>query len=84
MAKAYCPNCDAPIVVDKPHEGATVTCRECGEALEVVSVNPFEIDFPLDDDWDDDDWDDDWEDDWEDEGEDDSDDWEDEEGEDLD
>jgi hypothetical protein len=35
--------------------GATVTCSECGESLEIISVDPFEVDFPLDED--DDDWD---------------------------
>ena len=33
-----------------------VTCRECGTELEVISANPFEVDYPLDydKDWDDD------------------------------
>jgi lysine biosynthesis protein LysW len=49
MAKTYCPNCDATISLDKPVLGATVNCRECDEALEVISVAPFELDFPLED-----------------------------------
>ena len=55
MPKTYCPNCDAVISVDSPREGATVTCRECGTELEIISTNPFEVDFPLDfdEDWDD-------------------------------
>jgi len=48
MPKTYCPNCDADISVDNPREGATVTCRECGTELEIISTNPFEVDFPLD------------------------------------
>jgi len=34
--------------VDNPREGATVTCRECGTELEIISTNPFEVDFPID------------------------------------
>ncbi|MBL7064752.1 MAG: hypothetical protein ISS49_11200 [Anaerolineae bacterium] len=48
MPKTYCPNCDVVISVDNPCEGATVTCRECGVELEIISTNPFEVDFPLD------------------------------------
>jgi lysine biosynthesis protein LysW len=53
MARTYCPNCDAVINVDKPKMGATVRCRECDMQLEVISVDPFEVDFPLDyeEDW---------------------------------
>jgi len=67
MAQTYCPNCDEMIQVNNPRMGALINCSECGEELEVISVKPFEVDFPLDDDWDDDwdyedeDWDDDWE-----------------------
>ena len=59
MPKTYCPNCDALISVEKPRVGATVKCRECDIELEVISANPFEVDFPLDyvDEWDDE-WDD--------------------------
>jgi alpha-aminoadipate carrier protein LysW len=58
MSKTYCPDCDAVISVDDPREGAKVTCRECGTELEIISTNPFEVDYPLDYD---EDWDDDWE-----------------------
>ncbi len=58
MAKAYCPNCDAVINVNSPREGAMVTCQDCGTKLEIISTDPFEVDFPLD-------YDDDWEDEWE-------------------
>ena len=57
MAKTYCPNCDAVVIKDNPREGAMVTCRECGTELEVISISPFEVDFPLDyDEAPDDDW----------------------------
>jgi lysine biosynthesis protein LysW len=55
MPETYCPSCDAEIRVSRPRLGATVTCSECGESLEIISVDPFEVDFPLDED--DDDWD---------------------------
>jgi len=65
MRKTYCPNCDAVISVENPREGAMVTCAECGTELEVISTNPFEVDFPLDffdEEWDDEEWEDeDWE-----------------------
>jgi lysine biosynthesis protein LysW len=48
MPKTYCPNCDAAVTVDKPRVGAMVRCRECDMELEVISINPFEVDFPLD------------------------------------
>jgi len=43
--------------VEDPREGAVITCRECGTKLEIISTNPFEVDFPLDydEDWGDDD-----------------------------
>jgi len=33
-----------------------ITCRQCGQELEIISTRPFEVDFPLDydEDWDDD------------------------------
>jgi alpha-aminoadipate carrier protein LysW len=56
MPKAYCPNCDAVVIKDNPRVGAMVTCRECSTELEIISTNPFEVDFPLDydEDWDED------------------------------
>jgi hypothetical protein len=38
-----------------------VRCKSCGEELEVVDTDPYELDWPYteeDDDYDDDDWDD--------------------------
>ncbi|MBU0702504.1 MAG: hypothetical protein KKC18_01385 [Chloroflexi bacterium] len=48
MAKTYCPSCDAVISKDDPQEGAMIICRECSTELEIVSTDPFEVDFPLD------------------------------------
>jgi len=53
MPKTYCPNCDSVISVEKPRMGAMLTCRECSQELEIISVSPFEVDFPLDEDWED-------------------------------
>ena len=48
MASTYCPNCDAAVNVQSPVVGKTVTCRDCETDLEIVSTDPFELDFPLD------------------------------------
>ncbi len=57
MAKTYCITCDAEIVVRNPRLGAKIKCPECGDELEIVSTDPFDVDYAYDDDWDDD-WDD--------------------------
>ena len=55
MPKTYCPACDAVISVDNPRDGAMLKCSDCGEELEIISTDPFEVDFPLDwEDWDED------------------------------
>jgi alpha-aminoadipate carrier protein LysW len=59
MPKTYCPNCDSEFNIGNPRLGAFVNCRDCGTDLEVISVNPLEVDFPLDS-YDDEDWDDDY------------------------
>jgi lysine biosynthesis protein LysW len=64
MPETYCPSCGADIRVKKPREGSKITCPDCDAELEVISTDPFEVDFPLDEDgkWEDED------DAWEDEG----------------
>ncbi len=54
MPKTRCPNCDTVIKVDKPREGAVIDCPGCGVELEIISADPFEIDFT-------DDWQNEWE-----------------------
>lgn len=74
MTIGVCPACEQDITVNRPEEGQKITCPKCGDELEVVGVNPLELDWHYeddewddDDDWDDDDWDDDDDDeDWED------------------
>jgi lysine biosynthesis protein LysW len=56
MPKTYCPECDAAITVGSPRVGADVVCGKCDTKLEIISTDPFEVDFPLgyfDDEWDD-------------------------------
>jgi lysine biosynthesis protein LysW len=57
MPKTYCPDCDAVINKDNPQVGAMITCSRCQTELEIISTDPFEVDFPLDydDEWEDDD-----------------------------
>jgi lysine biosynthesis protein LysW len=34
--------------VDKPRLGDMVICRECDTKLEIISIDPLDVDFPLD------------------------------------
>ncbi|MGD2177237.1 MAG: hypothetical protein PVG71_05380 [Anaerolineae bacterium] len=58
MAMTYCLSCDGEIRADNPRLGAQIACPECGDVLEVISTDPFDVDYPLDEDSDDEDWDD--------------------------
>ncbi len=50
-----CPECEADVHVDTDTDkGDTLTCDECGTALEVVGLDPVELDIVEDDDADDD------------------------------
>ncbi len=61
MPTAVCPECDEEVYVDADSEqGDVVTCDECGADLEVVGLDPIELDAyegksGFDDDDDDDD-----------------------------
>jgi lysine biosynthesis protein LysW len=57
-AVAKCPACEARIVLGrKPRIGQGVICTTCKERLEVVWLNPIELDWLVDDDYDDpEDW----------------------------
>jgi alpha-aminoadipate carrier protein LysW len=51
-----CPECDADVHVDLDvDKGETVDCDECGVTLEVVGLDPVELDIVQDEDLDDDD-----------------------------
>jgi alpha-aminoadipate carrier protein LysW len=54
MEFAKCISCSEDIRLPKPPKiGMLVTCAECGAELEVVWLNPLELDWPfIDDDWD--------------------------------
>lgn len=42
---AVCPECDAEIELDEPIKGEIVQCPDCGVDLEVVSVDPVQLDL---------------------------------------
>lgn len=48
---AICPACEADIEVDEfdVDRGDQISCPDCGEALEVVSLSPVELDLVSDD-----------------------------------
>ncbi|MBS1796842.1 MAG: hypothetical protein JSS81_23655 [Acidobacteria bacterium] len=56
MPTAVCPECDEDVYVDADSEqGDVVTCDECGADLEVVGLDPVELDlYEGSDDYDDD------------------------------
>ena len=55
-----CPDCEAEVHVDlDADKGDTVTCDECGTELEVVGLDPVELDIAEEDLDDEDDLDDD-------------------------
>jgi alpha-aminoadipate carrier protein LysW len=50
-----CPECDADVHVDTDvDKGETVSCEECGTDLEVVGLDPVELDIVEEEDLDDD------------------------------
>jgi alpha-aminoadipate carrier protein LysW len=45
-----CPDCEADVHVDPDADkGDTLTCEECGTSLEVVGLDPVELDIVEDD-----------------------------------
>jgi lysine biosynthesis protein LysW len=60
MSKAECPTCGAQVFVGgSPRLGQRFTCAGCKTVLEIVWLDPVELDWPYDDDDDEDDRDDD-------------------------
>ena len=46
MPTGTCPDCEADVHVDTDADkGDTVTCDECGTQLEVVGLDPVELDI---------------------------------------
>jgi lysine biosynthesis protein LysW len=55
MEVANCIGCNTDIRFrQSPKIGMLVTCEECGAELEVVWLDPLELDWPFIDDWDED------------------------------
>jgi alpha-aminoadipate carrier protein LysW len=54
MEAVNCLSCDEDIRISRPPKiGMLVTCAECGAELEIVWLDPLELDWPfIDDDWD--------------------------------
>ena len=59
MAEAICPSCGEDIqLTGKVQLGQEVVCPHCETELEVIDLDPVELDWIDDEDWDDwDDWD---------------------------
>ena len=54
MQKAECPQCEKDVSVGShPSIGKIVHCDGCGAELEIVQLDPIELDWPLIDDDDD-------------------------------
>ncbi|MEW6126301.1 MAG: lysine biosynthesis protein LysW [Acidobacteriota bacterium] len=57
MPRGTCPECDADVQVDEDMDkGDTVECDDCGVMLEVVGLDPIELDVAVEeeeDEWED-------------------------------
>lgn len=54
MPAALCPECDAEVHISADADkGDTISCPECGVDLELVGLDPFELDIVEEDDYDD-------------------------------
>lgn len=53
LIKSRCPECDAVLELDDPEVGEIVICPDCGVELEVVSLNPVELEVApeVEEDW---------------------------------
>ncbi|HEY59459.1 MAG TPA: lysine biosynthesis protein LysW [Anaerolineae bacterium] len=48
---SICPNCDSKVLLSGAVKlGDIVNCPKCGEELEVISLNPVELDYTPDED----------------------------------
>lgn len=62
MTQVFCLDCDHALNIKNAKIGQKVTCSNCGSEMEVIGINPVELDWvyePIDDDEDFDDYDDD-------------------------
>ena len=61
MTRVYCPDCDERITFNpRAKLGLRFNCPECDAELEVISVDPLEIDWAYDYSWDEDEDEEDW------------------------
>lgn len=57
MMGTFCPDCDEEITFNPhPRLGHKLTCPHCDVELEVISVDPLELDWAYD--WSEEDWED--------------------------
>ena len=55
MATTYCPDCDGRIVLSDIRLGQKLVCPHCDTQLEVIALEPLELDWAID--WsDEDEW----------------------------
>ena len=55
MPTGTCPECDADVHVEiDADKGETVDCEECGSQLEIVGLDPVELDIVEEKDYDED------------------------------
>lgn len=55
MPTGTCPECEADVYVETDADkGDTLACEECGTELEIVGLDPIELDIAEEDDLDDD------------------------------
>ena len=55
MPTGTCPECDADVHVDiDADKGESVECEECGSQLEIVGLDPVELDIVEGEDYDED------------------------------
>lgn len=45
FVEAICPECEGPVALRDPMQGEIVPCAACGADLEVVSLNPLQLDL---------------------------------------
>jgi lysine biosynthesis protein LysW len=61
MVSAYCPDCDQKIVLPAPVAlGQRLTCLHCDAELEVISVEPLELDWVYDWSWEEEEGEEEW------------------------
>lgn len=48
MATAYCPDCDESIHLRNPVVGQKLFCPHCETEVEVISVDPLDLDWAYD------------------------------------